>query len=183
MIRAWLVAHNAIPVGLAFAVITVGGSSYALMGVPGAHGGPLPLWLLTPPALAVLASAAVSNDIPVFGWQVRQVMVGRVVWELVVTGLAALAAKVVGHAAGQSHLSLLTVLLVGFVFTASTAIGRGCVLVGAVPMLAMLGSPDSVRNHTPRTVWELLHPAVQVGAIMACVGGLVLYVLLGACER
>lgn len=172
VLRAWLVTHDALATGGAIAAVTTLAAGYAWDRVPGVHGGPLPLWLLTPPVLALFAGLAAGSSLPPM-IRVRGAVTARLGWALAVCLLAGAGAAVVGASAGASNLGRSTVVLSGLVFGGSVVLGRWAPLIAAVPLVVLLAQVHAVRDLTPERLWNALSP-LQEGAVLICWWGAVL---------
>lgn len=154
-VRAWLVAHDAVPLTVAIGVVTVAGAGYGWMSVPSVHGGPLPVWLLTPPLLALFAGLGAVSSIPSLIWSGPAAR-ARLLWSLTVCLVAGGGGELIGISAGQSALGVSTALLTGVIFGASVAVGRLAPLVAAAPIIVLLVQVHAVRDLVPARLWALV---------------------------
>ena len=179
-VRAWVVGHDGFRVGGVIAAIAVTVSIYAFARVPGPHGGPIPVWFLSPPALAMFAGLAVHNDIPEVGWSVGRLRRARLLWAIAVMTAAGLAAQLVGANAGQDRLGWLTVGLTGLTFGLATAVGRGSLALGASCLVVIVVSTRAVYSLTPAAVWDRLTAPGQAALGVAVAGCIAVYSLAGS---
>lgn len=165
-LRAWLVAHDAVALAGAITAVTVLGSGYAWLQVPSVHGGPIPVWLLVPPALALFAGLGAGSSLPALIW-VHGTVAARLGWACGVSALAGAGGAVVGSSAGQPDLGRSAVILSGLVFGCSVVLGRCAPLVAAVPLVGLLVQVHAVRDVTPERLWSALSAPQEVG-VLAC---------------
>lgn len=178
--RAWVVAHDGVGVGVLIAVVGVAASVYAFVQVPGPHGGPIPMWLLTPPVLAMVAALAVHNEIPAVGWSEARLRRARLLWAVTAIGWTALAAQLVGWHAGQGRMGALAAVLTGLTFGLSVAIGRGSLVLGATILLVIVVNTNEVHSLTPAAVWDDVTGPARVAVVALVAGGVAAYAWLGS---
>lgn len=152
--------------GGAIVAVTALGAGYAWVRVPSVHGGPLPLWLLTPPVLALFAGLGAGSSLPPM-IRVRGAAMARLGWAVAVCLLAGVGAVVVGASAGEPCLGSSTVVLSGLVFGGSVVLGRWAPLIAAAPLVVLLAQVHAVRDLTPERLWSALSP-LQECAVLVC---------------
>lgn len=178
--RAWVVGHDGFRVGVALLAVGLAVSVYAFVRVPSPYGGPIPMWFLTPPALATLSALSVRNEIPVVGWADRRLRRARLGWALAVTALTGACAALVGANAGQDRLPELTMTLTGLTFGAAVAVGRGSAALGAACLVAVVGSTVALHDLTPARIWDHLAWPGQTAAAIVCAVAVTAYARFGA---
>lgn len=168
--RAWVVGHDGFRVGAMLVAIGVAVSVYAYVRVPSSYGGPIPMWFLTPPALAMFAALAVHNEIPDVGWSVGRLRRARLAWASAVVTLTGAVAAFVGASADQHRLPELTIALTSLTFGLAVLVGRGSVTLGAGCLVVIVVSTRALHDLTPAGVWERLAGPGQLGlgAASAC---------------
>lgn len=181
MVRTWLVAHHGFGFTLSAAALTAALCWFGRALVPGATGGPpIPLWALSPPAFAILASAVTVNSMPELVPSIGRLRCGRLAWLLLVLLVSCVGAALATLATGLGSIVPATCLLVVLTFGASAVLGRSALLIGAVPAVAIVTLTPTVTlleaelwlpQRDPR-LWLLLVAVAAVGAIR--------YVLIGA---
>lgn len=178
-VRAWVVGHDGFRVGAMLVAVGIVVSLYAYVRVPSPYGGPIPMWFLTPPTLAMFAALAVQNEIPEVGWSTGRLRRARLGWALAMVMLTGVAAAVVGGSAGQHRLAELTMALTGLTFGLAVLVGRGSVALGAGCLVVIVVSTRALYHLTPAGVWERLSGPGQLTLGAACAGCVVAYAHIG----
>lgn len=179
-LRAWVVGHDGFRVATMLLAVALGASLYAFVRVPGQHGGPIPLWLLTPPTLAMFAALAVHNDIPEVGWSTSRLRRARLLWAFAVVASAGLAAQLVGWSAGQARMGLLTAALTALTLGLACVVGRGSLALGAGLLVVTILHTRAVSTLTPAAIWAGLGGPLAAGLGLACVLSMVAYAAGGS---
>lgn len=177
--RAWIVGHDGFRVGAVLVAVAVAVSVYAYVRVPSPYGGPIPMWFLTPPALAMFAALALDNEIPGVGWSTGRLRRARLAWAVAVVGLGGLCAALVGVSAGQHRLPELTMALASLTLGLATVVGRGSVALGASCLVLIIVSTQALHSLTPAVVWDRLSGPSQLALGVVCTGCVVAYAWLG----
>lgn len=174
MLRAWSIAHHGLAHLASVVVLTTLLVLFARSQVPGVTGGPpIPVWALCPPAYAVLASVATVSRMPDAAADPRTLRPARAGWLVTVLVVSAVGAGGVSHATGLGGLVPATGVLVALTFGASTLLGLGSLLVGAVPAVVVVTltrsiDPDRAALWDPSrapALWALLTIAGLAGAL------------------
>lgn len=173
--RAWVAAHDGVPVAVALVVVSVGTLTYAGETVRGFDEQRIPLWFLYPGVLAMTTGLAAGGRLPTLTPDPRRVAAARGAWAGIVTTAACGGAIAVGGAVGQPGLVVLTAALTGLTWAASVLLGRASVSVGAGVCMAVLVHTRELAVLTPRQLLEDLGTPGVVGGLAVGVVGAVVY--------
>lgn len=171
-VRAWIVAHDGFRAGAAVVGVGSAISAYAFASVPSPYGGPIPMWFLTPPALAMFAALAVHNEVAEVGWSTGRLRLARLAWAVAVLAVTGAAAALVGVNAGQDRLPELTVALTSLTYGLAVLVGRASAALGAACLVSVVASTRALYLLTPAAVWQDLAGPGQLvlgAAAAACV--------------
>lgn len=176
VVRAWLVAHEGFLVGSAMLLTALGirwGATW-LLPVPGTPRR-VPFWQLTPALLAMLASIATVNRLPVGPGRAQRL--ARAAWALVVIGAAAGCAAVVGLGTGLPSLVPGTAAAVGLTVAVAALAGRAAVWVGAGWAAIVLMRVNKVA--ATEDLWSGLPDRARLALLVVVALGLVGYARAG----
>ena len=141
---------------------------------------PVPLWQLVPPMLAITASLATVNGLPVARGSL-QVAAARAGWLVAVAGFAAGCARVVDVRTGLTTIVPGTCLLVALTFAAASVLGRASVSVGAAAAVVIV-SRTSELAHVENPWLPTSDPIWFAGTALAVLGSVV-FVVRGPVTR
>lgn len=178
VVRAWLVAHDAVALVAAIGLITLVGAVRAWSSVPSVHGGRLPVWVLVPPLLALFAGLGATSSLPRLLWRAPAVR-ARWCWSVLVCLVAGAGGELVGTSASQPMLGASTVVLTGLVFGAAVVLGRLAPLVAAVPIVVLLVQVHAARDLTPARIWGALPLGAEVALWSAWAAALLFHARWG----
>lgn len=174
-----MVGHDGHRVGAAITLVAVTVSLYASVRVPSPYGGPIPMWFLTPPTLAMLSGLSVSDAIADVGWSRSRLRAARLAWAVAALAGTGLAGGLVGANAGQDRLPELTIVLTGLTFGAATFLGRGSAGLGAACLVVVVVSTQALHDQTPEHVWDRLAVPGQLAAAVVVAACVAAYAVLG----
>ena len=163
-----MVAHDGVVVMATLGVVAALAAGYGGLTVPVLGGGKLPVWLLSPPALALFAGLAVDSRIPALPWS-HGLAAARLGWVCFVALAGGVGGALIGASAGQTDLARSAVLLIGLVYGASVVVGRFAPLLAAIPIVVILGNVDAAKALTPGRLWDdLPNPALVMLGLTWC---------------
>ncbi len=150
--------------------------SWWLLPVPGSVRR-VPVWQLTPPAFAALASLATLNRLPA-EFPDFALRAARLAWALIILGLACLGVRAVDLAAGLGSLVPATATLVGLALGTSCVLGRMSVWVGGVGILVIVMNTHKYAGAA--SPWAPEADPIWVGGVALAVLGVAAYAWFGA---
>lgn len=176
--RAWLLGYNGPATILSILVVGALMSATSSQLIPSFDHVAVPLGMLTPPVIAMLAGIGVSSRLPTPRRASKRLLGARAMWVTSVVVTAALAAWLVEQAYPVEGAVSATVALTLYTFGIATFLGRGAPMLGAAITAAIVFNAGAFRGATSET-WIF---SSQVTALV-CGGSLLfasLYVALGS---
>jgi hypothetical protein len=175
------VGHGGAAAVISMVAVGLAASVYATAGVPSVGAPmPVPLWLLVPPALAMLSSSGVVNSLPVLRPPPLVLVLARLLWLLLILGVGAGAAGLVGATAGYRGLVEAAVLLIALTYASATFLSRGSVIVGGALTVLILTYTNSFANASGRSSLLFVSSGWHWAAGVLAVCGCLVFVYRGA---
>lgn len=179
VLRAWLVAHRAVPAYVAMLGLglVTGIWSEVLVPTLGLRD-PLPMWALMPCLVALAASTSVEHQLVVLPVNPPHLRAARAAWLTTTTACGAVAALPGALVTHYPGLVGTTAFLVMLTFAVSPLLGRASGVVGAgLATLLVVHTPE-LSGWGPEAL-ELIPGWVVTLTMAVCAGGGLAYALVG----